>query len=174
MKNPGLKLFRSQRGFTLIELMVAVAITGIISLGAAVSSGQVLNQTSRDRDYTLASRNAENAIYWITLDALMAQKIQGSQTFPASGSLSLSWSGWDNVIYSANYTVTGGVLTRTYAGGSSSITTMIAQHINVSANMTGCVSTNGTLTLSVTASVGQGAKIIDVKKTRVITSRPGL
>jgi len=108
-------LHKGWRGFTLIELMVAVAIMGIISLGASMCIGQLLNQTSRDSNFSLASQQATNAVYWISHDALMAQTIVGWQNFPDSGGLCLSWTDWDNVQYSANYTVSGGVLPAAFA-----------------------------------------------------------
>ncbi len=49
-------LYRSETGFTLIEILVSMAITSLIGLGAAVSSAQVLNETSRNNDYNTASR----------------------------------------------------------------------------------------------------------------------
>jgi prepilin-type N-terminal cleavage/methylation domain-containing protein len=174
MKNAGIKLFHRQKGFTLIELMVAVAITGIISLGAAVSSGQLLNQTSRDRDYTLASRYVTNAIYWISHDAMMAQSIQGCEGFPGTDALSLTWTDWDNNVFSANYSVENGVLTRKYSDGVSVAYTFVAQNINTGDGLTSCSSANGTLTLTVTSSVGEGSRIIDVTKTKNIICRPKL
>jgi prepilin-type N-terminal cleavage/methylation domain-containing protein len=168
------RFHQSRAGFTLIELMAAMAITGLIGLGASIASAQVMNQTSRDRDYTIASRFSANAIYWIGRDVLMAQTIEGADGFPTAESLTLGWKGWDNTEFSATYTVTDGVLERTYSNGADTVTTMIAQNINTASDMTWCDSVNGTVTLTVTASAGSGARVIDVTKTRVITNRPRL
>jgi prepilin-type N-terminal cleavage/methylation domain-containing protein len=174
MKIPGLKtLHKGQAGFTLVEVLVAVALTGLIGLGAAIGTGQLLNQTSRDTNYTTASRAAANALHWLGRDALMARTIQGWEDFPADP-LSFSWTNWDNTACSANYTVVDGVLFRTFSNGVNVSSTRIADHINTTEDMTGCVSFDGTITLTITASAGKGAKIIDVTKTQVITNRPGL
>ena len=103
----------------------------------------------------------------------MAQQIEGWEDFPADA-LSFSWTDWDNTAYSATYTVVDGVLYRTYSDGADVSSTRIAEHINTGKDMTGCVSSNGTITLTITSSVGEGAKVIDVTKTQVITNRPGL
>jgi len=177
MKFSGLKLklfHKNRAGFTLIEIMVAVAITGIIALGAAISSGQLLNQTSRDTDYTAASRHAMNAIHWISRDVLMAQTITGVEGFPQTDDLSLFWRGWDNSEHSVNYTLEDGTLKRTYSDGITVSTTLIAEFINPAADMTYCTSDNGVLTLTVTSTIGEGARIINVTKTRKITNRSKL
>jgi prepilin-type N-terminal cleavage/methylation domain-containing protein len=167
-------LKKGQAGFTLIEVIAAVAITGIISLGASIATGQVLNQTSRNNDYTTASRNTLNALYWISRDVTMAQTIDGWEGFPQSEDLSLSWVGWDNTEYSANYTLDNGILRRVYSEGGQAITTFIAGNINSNAALTSCISDNGTLTVTITSSVGAGDKIVNVTKVRIITSRPNL
>jgi prepilin-type N-terminal cleavage/methylation domain-containing protein len=170
-----IKLFSKNRaGFTLIEMIAAIAITGIISMGVSLAIGQVLNQTTRNNDYTTASRNAMNALHWISRDALMAQTINGTAGFPLTQALSLKWSGWDNHSYTANYTVTDGQLRRIYSDGTNVTTTVIAEYINPAEGMTGCVSNNGTIIITITSSVGAGAKIIDITKVREISSRPNL
>jgi prepilin-type N-terminal cleavage/methylation domain-containing protein len=170
-----LKSFSKNRaGFTLIEMIAAIAITGIISMGVSLAIGQVLNQTTRNNDYTTASRNAMNALHWISRDALMAQTINGTAGFPLTQDLSLKWSGWNNSSYTANYTVTNGQLRRIYSDGTNVTTTVIAEYINPAEGMTSCVSNNGTVTITITSSVGEGAKVIDITKVCEISSRPDL
>jgi prepilin-type N-terminal cleavage/methylation domain-containing protein len=169
-----LKTSRGQAGFTLIEMLAAVAITGLIGLGVSIATGQVLNQTAMNNDYTLASRNALNALYWISHDAVMAQSIDGAGGFPQTEDLSLYWIGWDNTEHSANYTLENGVLKRIYSENGQVTTTIIATNINPDVSLTHCVSYNGTLTVTITGSVGEGDRVVNVTKVRDIATRPGL
>jgi prepilin-type N-terminal cleavage/methylation domain-containing protein len=166
--------YKNQAGFTLIELMAAMVITGFIGLGATMASGQVLNQTARNSDYTTASRNAMNAMHWISRDAMMAQTINGTEGFPQNENLSLSWIEWDNTAHSANYTLENGILRRIHSDGSQVTNIVIAQYINPEEELTNCVSFNGTLTLTITSSVGEGSKVVNVTRSRKITERPHL
>lgn len=169
-----LQLFnRNQSGFTLVEMVVTLAITGFIALGAAIANAQVLDQTSRNNDYTTASRHTLNAIHWISRDAQMAQTMEanGSSGFP----LVLSWVEWDNTAHTANYSLENGELRRSYYIDSGEPSeTLIAEYINHDAAMTNCVSDNGVLMLTVTASVGEGSNKTSVTKVREISSRPNL
>ncbi len=175
MKLYRLKQFhKNQAGFTLVELLVAILITGFISLGASVSGVQLLNQTSRDTDYVAASRHAMNAIYWISRDVLMAQTIEGYAGFPQADDLSLTWTDWENTVHTADYTLVNGTLKRVYSDGTNITTTLIAEYINPDENMTFCTYDDGVLTLTVTSSTGEGARVINVTKTREITNRPDL
>ncbi len=168
------KLFsKNDAGLTLIEVMVSMVITSLIGLGASVSSLQVLNQTTRNRDYTTASRNAMSAVYWISRDAQMAQVISDVADFPQSA-ISLSWVDWNNSSHNATYTLQGNSLKRSYNVDGQMTQTLVAEYINPSANMTGCTSNNGTLTLTITCSVGEGSRIIDVTRIREMTARPRL
>jgi prepilin-type N-terminal cleavage/methylation domain-containing protein len=170
-----IRLFhRHQAGFTLIEMMVSLVITGLIGLGAAVSIAQVLNETSRNTDYTAASRNAMNAVYWIGRDAQMAQEISGSAGFPATANLTLSWEDWNNSSYNVTYSLEDGKLFRDYTVDGQSTLSLIAESINANPAMTNCSADNGTLIVTITGSVGEGSKIIDVTRVREITPRPQL
>ena len=175
-----MKIFKSkssiiaQAGFTLIEIVAAVAITGLIGLGASIATAQVLTQTTRNNDYTLASRNTLNALYWISLDASMAQSINGTDGFPQTEDLSLSWKDWDNNEYSANYTLENGVLKRIYSENGQVTTTVIASYIDSGASMTYCEFDNNILTVTITGSVGEGDKVVSVTEVRKISPRPGL
>jgi prepilin-type N-terminal cleavage/methylation domain-containing protein len=168
------RLHRNQAGFTLIEVLAAVTITGILALGASVSTSQLLNQTSRDTNYTSASRYATNALYWMSRDAMMSQNVTGEDGFPATSTLSLRWTSWDNTNYSANYSVTNGILYRAYSDGTASSNTMIAQDINTGAELTSCIYDSGNITITITSSVGEGAHTVNITKTRRISCRPDL
>jgi len=164
---------RNQRGFTLIEMLVVVSITGLIALGASMAIIQVLNQSARNTDYTAASRYTLNAINWISVDAQMAQTMQtdGASGFP----LTLRWVGWDNKTYEVVYSLEDNKLRRSYSiddGEPSEIS--VAEYINTDTQLTNCVSDNGVLTLRVTSSVGEGRQTCTVTKVRDISSRPSL
>ena len=73
---------------------------------------QIATQGTRNSDYTTASRQAQNAIQWISRDAQMVQAVtlNGATRFP----LNLSWVQWDNSDCQVSYTITNGELRRSY------------------------------------------------------------
>jgi type II secretory pathway component PulJ len=169
------RLFRKgEAGLTLLEIMVSLTIASLIGLGATISSVQILNQTSKNNDYTTASRNAMNALYWISKDAQMAQVISGHSGFPQTSDISLSWVDWNNSSHNATYSLADGLLWRTYMVDGESTMTLIAEHISSTANMTYCTSDNGTLMMTITSSVGEGSKVAEVTREREMTARPRL
>ena len=167
------RITKGQRGFTLIEVIVTLAITGLIGLGAATATVQVLNQGARNSDYTTASRHTMNAIYWISRDAQMSQTIEPDE---ASGfPLTLSWTEWDNSEHQVTYSIEDDKLRRRYSiDGGGPNQTLVAQYINSVAENTTCEIAGGVITLKVTATVGEGLHALSVTKVREITPRPGL
>lgn len=165
--------FKKQAGFSLVELIVALAITGIIGLGAAIANAQVLTQTAKNNDYTTAGRQTLNAVHWIGRDTQMSQAIQpgGASGFP----LTLMWIDWDNKLYQVVYSLDDGKLERSYSvNGSQPSVSLIAEYISDDDQMTNCSTDNGVLTLKITACVGQGINTTNVTRVREITSRPNL
>ena len=65
----------NENGFTLIELAVAVAIVAVITLGAGMTTANVIKGSQRNTDWTTAVCQAQNVGYWVSQDALMAQTI---------------------------------------------------------------------------------------------------
>ena len=142
---------------------------------------QVLNQGSRNSDYTTASRHIMNAIYWISRDAQMAQIVAptGDSGFP----LTLLWIEWDNSSHNVTYSIVNNELRRSYyiAGGGAPKENLIAQYINWVQNATSnttverVVSDNVVMVkVKVAAIVGTGSRAVSITKEREIIPRPGL
>ena len=167
------RISKGQKGLTLIEVITALAITGLIGLGAAMATGQILTQAARNSDYTTASQHTMNAIYWISRDAQMSQDVKpdGVSGFP----LTLSWTEWDNSEHQVTYSMEDDMLRRSYSvNGGAPSETVVAQHIDSVSGNTNCELTSGVLTLKVTTTIGEGVHAISVTRVREITPRPGL
>ena len=167
------RLIKSGKGFTLIEMVVALAITGIISLGAASATYHVMINGGRNADAVAASQYALNAVHWISRDVQMSQEVstEGASGFP----LTLQWVTWDNSEHEIVYSIEDGTLTRWYSiGGVEESEVVVAQYIDTDTEMTSCVFSSGVLTLKITATVGEGLHAVSVGKVREIVPRPGL
>jgi prepilin-type N-terminal cleavage/methylation domain-containing protein len=165
-----------QAGFTLIELMVSLVICGIISLGITVANSQVMIQTVKNNDYTTANRHVLNAIQWISRDAEMAQEIENWENFPQSDNLTLSWITWENLSVQVVYSVDAeGQLRRTYTiEGSPPKENLIAQYVKIDPASSNCTWDNEELTLTITGSVGEGTRVVNVTRLNTTASRPNL
>ncbi len=89
---------RSERGFTLIELIVATAIVALIANAAGMGIFQVITGTERSNNHMTAVRQVQNAGYWISQDTLIAQSIVTDDD-PETSELefiTLKWTNWEN------------------------------------------------------------------------------
>jgi len=86
------KLIKKQGGFTLIELIIALALTGIIGTAATMSVHQVILGTALGNNYNTAINQVRDAGYWISRDALMAQSV-AAENLTAPKVLVLDWVG---------------------------------------------------------------------------------
>jgi len=166
-------ILNNQEGFTLIEVIAVVVITGLIGSGVAMATMQVVDQGSRNSGYAAASRHTLNAVQWISRDTQMSQAVEpdGASGFP----LTLGWTEWDNSEHEIIYSLEEDKLKRSYSidcGTPSEI--VVAQYINSVSENTTCEFTSGILTLQVTTTVGEGRHALSVTKVREIIPRPGL
>lgn len=88
---------RDQRGFTLIEILVALAIVALIAGAATVATFQVINGTKRSNDHMTAIQQVQNAGYWISHDTLMAQSVVtvDDPETPEHEFVTLHWADWE-------------------------------------------------------------------------------
>jgi prepilin-type N-terminal cleavage/methylation domain-containing protein len=96
----------TQKGMTMVELVVATALTGIIIVFLGTVIYQILNVTGYGNDRLSAAHDLENASYWFNFD--------GQRSIAASGGSGLALTLSDNS--SVTYTLTGTELRRNSGG----------------------------------------------------------
>jgi len=139
-----------------------------------VAIAQVTRETARNSDYTAASQQAMNAVHWIGQDIQMAQTVNGTAGFPDSDDLVMSWTWWDNTVYTVTYSLEDGALRRTYSDGSGSTTTLLAGDVSDDQELTYCTSDNNSYNISITIGIGTGRDAVQVTRTRDVAARPHL
>ena len=115
-----------QKGFTLVELLVALAVSSVLLTGALLSFQQVVVGTGRSNSQVIALNDVNRAALAIRKDLMMTQSTDLTDNVSQSGSVWLGWTdytGWagDNATHSISYTLPGTVLQRTYDNGTPSI-----------------------------------------------------
>jgi len=70
-----LKLKAKQSGFTLVELLIAVAILGAISGALSMAIVTIMKTTDSTKDQAVILQQVQNAGYWISRDVQMAEDV---------------------------------------------------------------------------------------------------
>lgn len=86
---------QGEKGFTAIELVVAMTIMALVGSAAATATVQVLKGTEYNNNHMTAVRQVQNAAYRISQDARMAQSITADNLTPPDF-LVLTWTEWDD------------------------------------------------------------------------------
>ena len=68
---------RGQKGFTITELIVTVAITGLIVSFFGTAVYQTITVTEYGNDKMIATHELQNAAHWVSLDGQMAKTANG-------------------------------------------------------------------------------------------------
>ncbi len=99
---------RNQKGFTLIEILVVVALTGMLSTAISGVVMMTFDIISDNRAHVDAISQVQNAERWIQRDCKMAQfvRIERDPADPTdTGMLHMRWTTWDNVRIQVTYWV---------------------------------------------------------------------
>jgi len=97
---------KGERGYTLVETLIAIAITGFIVTVLGLAVQQIVTVPEQGNDHIDALHAIQNAAHWVSLDGQTAKSAIGG------GSLNITLP--DNSV--VLYTLSGGSLKRTYKG----------------------------------------------------------
>ena len=110
----------TQRGMTLIEILIALSISTVIMGGLAASIYAITNVTGRGNAEITLLRDIQSASHWISNDARMASDITLTGGVPANG-IVLDWNDSQGNSHSCNITRMGRELIRSFNGTSTVI-----------------------------------------------------
>jgi prepilin-type N-terminal cleavage/methylation domain-containing protein len=83
---------KSERGYTLVELLIALAITGILTTTLGMVVQQTVTVPERGNTQVNALHAIQNAAHWVSLDGQMAKSAGGGSgltlTLPDDSSIS--------------------------------------------------------------------------------------
>ena len=88
-----MKIIRSEKGFTLIEMITVTAILGAIMGVMSMTIGMIPKISEQSNDQAIALRQVQNAGYWISRDTQRAQHVHKDVTAPDF--LIFTWTEWD-------------------------------------------------------------------------------
>ncbi len=140
-----------QKGFTLLELLVAMAVGGVVMAGALAAVYQVVWGTSRTNSQVVALNDVHQAALQLKKDLEMTQ----SADLPGGAAINLSWTDYtsfdleENKNHTSSYVLSNGELQRTYDG-----TMSIAGRNITSVNFTRDPLNDRVINVAITATAG--------------------
>ena len=166
------RLHKDQRGLTIIELLVVIVLTGLITTAITTTFFQVFNMSTRVANHMAALSQVQQAGKLVSEDILEAQEnmIDVSPSGPGEF-LILGWN--STAVREVTYTLEYGELWRSESiDGGAPATTRVAEYIN--SDETSCYLQGKVLVFKVTATVGEGtwAEESETREYRV-QPRPG-
>ena len=168
------KLHKDQRGLTLIELVIVIAITGLITAGITMTIFQVFDMNTRTTNRMVAVSQVQHAGKLVSEDILEAHPDMIRDNPPGETFLVLGWTAQNGTVHAVNYTLEYmpasefQILWREHIiDGVVDSTTKVAEHIDLV--QTSCVWAGGVLTFEVTATVGEQSETRIYK----VKPRPG-
>lgn len=129
-----MKIKTCQKGFTLIEMLLTIALTGIITGVILTPIFQTLKIPARSSLKITAMENIKNSAYRISKDLRMAKTTDLIDGAAPVNHLTLNWTSWYDVSgqlishpHSVVYTLSGVKLMRSYDNGTQ---TIVGNYIN--------------------------------------------
>ena len=167
----GLKIAcKKNHGFTLIEVIIATAILGLLGSGIATTIFQTLTVNRQNVSSVTALKQVENVIFWVGRDTQMAQSVEMGVN--AGFPLVISWLEWDGTSNQVTYSITGNAIQRSHSVNSGApINTVLANNIDSNTALTNCQFNSDVLTFTVTSSIG-GFRPAEITRTIQVMPKP--
>ena len=88
----------NEKGFTVISLIVVIAISSVIALGAGMTIAQILKQSQLNEDYATVVRQAQNVGFSVSQDMVMARMVSNTDNVSTSDIefIILIWKDWES------------------------------------------------------------------------------
>ena len=171
-------IHKGQGGITLVELLVAIVLVGMISLGITMGISQVLVINARASNHMIAVRQVQQAGDRVSKDVLQAQNVTAGANsgFP----LTLAWKDLQDKVHKVEYNLketpsssssnTLKVLERKHTIDGDSYTRVIARYLDP--GDTWCEEVGRKLVFNVTAVVGNGPQRAVESRVYEVEPRP--
>jgi prepilin-type N-terminal cleavage/methylation domain-containing protein len=176
------RFHHDKRGFTIIEILIALAISGFLAAGIGVAISQIGRVSDVCNSRVVAINQVENAIHYINRDIQQAQKIEinGSGYW-----IRLTWVSWVDdstiqVVYNVDSSRNLMRQEATTIGGSTNVTTItVARYIDsgskaVTAPDTALTPPEKSWTVQLSAIYSSGIKTASETREIKIVPRPGI
>jgi prepilin-type N-terminal cleavage/methylation domain-containing protein len=132
-----IKRLGRQAGYTLIEMLVVLAIMGLLTVGINAAITHMIRVGTRGTDSMTAIKQVENAFHWITMDVQQAQQVNPGfiDGFP----LKLHWIEWDGTDYNVTYSIEFNEMKRSVSvNGGATQDIVIARYVSTVLAETNC------------------------------------
>jgi prepilin-type N-terminal cleavage/methylation domain-containing protein len=129
--------FGGQAGYTLIEMLMVIAIMGLLTVAINQVIAHTVRISTTGTDSMTAIKQLESAFHWMNIDVQQAQQteIERGNGFP----LELSWTEWDGTQHGITYAIVGSEIKRSVSiNGTQTLEMPIARYINTAAAATYC------------------------------------
>jgi len=160
------RLHKDQRGLTIIELLVLIVLTGLITAAVTTTFFQVFDMNTRTANHMSAVSQVQQAGKLVSEDILQSQVRDPN---PTGGEFLIL--GWNSTgIHEVTYTLEDGELWRIESiDGGGELTTRVAEYIDSDPTMTSCHLEGTVLIFKVTATVGEESETREYR----VQPRPG-